>query len=546
MNLINKKLKDKLKVLDDIDKQYIIKGKNKNNNTTKNNNRINNINSLEMLKKATNEHFDKIYSNFILNENSYYYHNGGLNGNYSMSNNNLEKVPTNEDSIEKEKNNDLIINYDKEPKNQNETGNEIGQRLINYGMYLQNKLDNQRKIQENKIKQLMKPKINTRANSNINPEKISERLYHNFKKNIGTNKKNNKNISNNDKSFSYHPKINKKSLLIAEKLEPSFVRLNKKKNVKNSKESDAKKYYINLFGKKTNMKNDISFFYNNNNKNNNNNNKKHNSKNNDIYKKMNNLYLRGVEQKQKKEKIYNEHQKMIEEEYKNYSFKPEINKNKNIYNINDDSNKNKNNSKKESNNIYKKNFEWKKKIEKKINKDKEKKDEIINKLCTFTPEISEFKHQDNNNNSKFISNIRIQMDEYVNKRRQNIKYKKIEEKYRNKRLGGEAHEFTIKTTIPHEFKLETDKRNRYINKNKNRSCENFHLKKINFLLDQNSNKKSINNEDDKNYWFFKEDNSYCYSHNNTRGSNKIDETQSQIDFVAAVSALHDKLGKLNI
>jgi len=97
MNLINKKLKDKLKVLDDIDKQYIIKGKNKNNNTTKNNNRINNINSLEMLKKATNEHFDKIYSNFILNENSYYYHNGGLNGNYSMSNNNLEKVPTNED-----------------------------------------------------------------------------------------------------------------------------------------------------------------------------------------------------------------------------------------------------------------------------------------------------------------------------------------------------------------------------------------------------------------------------------------------------------------
>ena len=138
------------------------------------------------------------------------------------------------------------------------------------------------------------------------------------------------------------------------------------------------------------------------------------------------------------------------------------------------------------------------------------------------------------------------MDEYVNKRRQNIKYKKIEEKYRNKRLGGEAHEFTIKSTIPHEFKLETDKRNRYINKNKNRSCENFHLKKINFLLDQNSNKKSINNEDDKNYWFFKEDNSYCYSHNNTRGSNKIDETQSQIDFVAAVSALHDKLGKLNI
>ena len=38
----------------------------------------------------------------------------------------------------------------------------------------------------------------------------------------------------------------------------------------------------------------------------------------------------------------------------------------------------------------------------------------------------------------------------------------------------------------------------------------------------------------------------CYSNNNTRGSNKINETQSQLDFIEAVNLLHDKLDKLNI
>ena len=545
MNLLNKKLKDKLKESDDIDNKYIINDVNSSKNNNKNKN--NNFSSLENLKKQTNEHFDSIYSDFILEENSYYFHNGGLNErSYLMNNNNLDKTPTKENSIEKEKNKDLSPKDDEEFQNPNDKSIEVGQRLYNYGFYLKNKMENQRRIQENKIKELMQPKTITKSNSNSkNPDLISERLYQNYKKkNVENNNKktNNKNISNNDKSFSYHPKINKKSLLIAQKLEPSFIRLNKKKKVKNIKGLEAKKYYINLFGNKkiNNNNNDISFFKNNiihSNKQNN------NKDNKNIFEKINNLYLRGVEQKQKKEKIYNDHQKKIENEYKNYSFTPKINKNKNIYIINDDLNKDKKkkNSQIINNEIYKKNCEWKKKIEKKIKKDKEKKEKFINQLCTFKPEISEYKYLDDD---KFISNVKIQMDEYVNKRRQNIKYKKSEEKYRNKRLGGEANDFMIKSTIPHEFILETEKRNRHLNKN--RSCDNFHLNKINFLIKQDSNKKSINNEDDKGYWFFKEDKSYCYSNNNTRGSNKIDETQSQIDFIEAVNLLHDKLGKLNI
>ena len=45
-----------------------------------------------------------------------------------------------------------------------------------------------------------------------------------------------------------------------------------------------------------------------------------------IYDKMNNLYLRGIEQKQKREKKINEIQKSKEDEYKNYPYKPKINK----------------------------------------------------------------------------------------------------------------------------------------------------------------------------------------------------------------------------
>ena len=270
MNLINKKLKDKLKQLDDIDKQYLIKSQNKNKNNINSN-----IDSIEILRNLNNQHFDKIYSDFILNENSYYFHNesGGLNQkNNSINNNNIDKAPTNEDSIEKDKNYDILSNYEKEKGFQKQNGNkvEVEERLINYGIYLKNKIENQRKIQENKIKQLTQPKMYTRSHSNIrNPDKINQRLYENYNRNrrkgntININRgSHQKNESNNDKSFSYHPKINKNSLLIAEKLEPSFIRLNKKKNkINNSKETEIKKYYKNLFGKKT--KNDIHFFYNN-------------------------------------------------------------------------------------------------------------------------------------------------------------------------------------------------------------------------------------------------------------------------------------------
>ena len=541
MNLLNKKLKDKLKALDDIDKQYIINIKNKKTQPTKNCEPNNSINSIDIIKRTVNEKFDKIYSDFILNENSYYHYEGAKNKkNYSMNKTNFDKDPTNEDSIEKDNNNDFDSENNIEHfQYQNNSEMEIGERLYNYGIFLKNKLQNQRQIEENRIKLLMRPKISSRSKSNIrNPEKISERLFQNYKKNIvnkNPNKSNsNSNISNNDTNFSFHPKINKKSLLIAKNLEPSFIRLNKKKKINNS-------LFNNNKGIKD-MKHDIfSFNY----KNNNNSRKDKKNNNKNIFEKMNSLYLKGVEERQKKEKIYNENKRIKNDEYKQFTFKPNINKNISIFKKNNE-NKKKNNSKKEENgiyNIYKKQLEWKKKIDNKNIKKKEKKDEAIYKQCTFKPDIS---RHNSKNNEKNLSKVLAEMNEYVEKRRKNIRYKKIEEMYKNKRLGGGGSEYMIRATIPQEFELETDTRNKNLDKNKYRSCDNFHINKNNLLIEQNSDKKSINNENEKNYWFFKEEMNNSKNNSNKKVSNKNNETKSQKDFFEAVNMLHDKLEKLNI
>lgn len=551
MNLINKKYEDKLKIIDAIDRQYLMNAKNKNNDTNKIIERNNNINPNELLKNATSEKFDKIYSDFLLNENSYYSIYGGIyKKNYSMNNNNFDKVPTNEDSyLQKETKKPISIekkilnNNVNEVFEQNNSALDVGERLYNYGKYLNNKLANLRRIQDNNFKKLLIPKNYSKSQNNSrNYIKISERLYQNKKK-----KKKKNNTSNDSTNFSYHPKLNKNSILIAEKLEPSFIRLNKKKKIKNIKESNHKSYYLNLYGNSLSQNittQDINKgIYPIKNKENS---KKKDKNNQNIFEKMNNLYLRGIEEKQKKEKKYNENKRKKEDEYKNFSFKPYLNKNINIFKIDEKNtstkNNKKNNSKKDNKNIYKRQFEWKKKIEKKLNKKKEKNEEIIKKLYTFKPESYT---QNYKNNDKYNNIALEQTNEYVIRRRKYIKEKEKEEKYKNKKLGRNRGDFSIGSTIPQEFELETEIRNKDLNKNKNRSCKDFHLKNKADLKEKNSDKKSLNDENGKNYWFFREDINN-YSNNNTKGSNKVSETPSQFDFIEAVNMLHDKLDKLNI
>ena len=545
MNLLNKKYNDKLKILEDIDKQNKMNEKNKCNNIGKNIN--NNINFIEYLKKETSEKFDEIYSDFILNQNLCYSHYARRNRKYHFMNNNLDKVPKNDSYLQKDakKKNSLekiIINVsDKRELYVINSSIDVGQRLYSYGFYLKNKLENQRRVQENILKKLMRPKIISKTQNNTTKDIIiSERLYLNHKK-----KKNNKEKncnSNNSNNFSYHPKINKKSLLIAQKLEPSFVRLNKNNKIKNIIEQDPQKYYLNIYEVSSldnNTTQDINqgiFSF----KNNNNTSKKKNN-NKNIFEKMNNLYLRGIEERQKKQKLYNENQRKKGEEYKKFSFKPYLRYNNiNSFKMNSKINyikkKKINKLNKFKNNIYKKQFEWKKKIESKIIKKKEKKEESITKLCTFRPELSIYNYK---NNNKYINKIIDQMNEYVVKRRKTIKSKISEENHKNKKLHSEVEDFSIKSTIPQEFEFETEIRNK--NFNKNRSC--IHLKKKSDLIGKNAEKKSISHKNN-NYWFFREEiNNFNH---NIKDSKKENETHIKFDFFEAVSMLHNKLEHLNI
>ena len=539
MNLLNKKIKDKIKLLDDIDKQYIPKVKSKtgkNNIPIKKENDDEYINSFEKMKKAQNENFDKVYSNFVLVGNILEQNYNNNKRNHSKSNNNYDKYPTKDDSSNFEYNN-------------------IGDRLNNYGKIIKSKIELQRRINDSKIKNKAKPIINqTRNNKNIkkNNSKSNSKISNNNNKSKSKQKSSDKKIMNTKSNFTYHPELNKKSLLLAKKLGPSSIRLTKKKKIQPEQELKPNIFYVNLNKHRQNN----TSRKNTNNKDNN----KNKNNNKTIYDKMNNLYLRGIEQKQKREKKINEIQKSKEDEYKNYPYKPKINKiipyystkNKIKKNLTIISNASKNKqieSKGEfkNNSIYEKNYEWKKKIEKENIKKKKISEEKIKNFCTFHPNISE--HISHTSNKKIKNKVLEQINTYVYKRRQNIKYKKFEENYKRKKFYIDGEGYTPRSTIPHEFEFQTELRERSLGKNKNRSCENFHINKNN--KDKNSFKKNLGNNE--HFWFFKEEmntNGYNYNNNiyNINESNGTKEANPhiQFDFIEAVNLLHEKLDKLNI
>lgn len=559
MNLLNKKLKEKLKLIKELDKEYMLKVKN--NNNDKNNN---NMKSNEIIKIAQKENFDKIYSNFM-DERIISFYDGSINvKNFSNSNNNCDKVPTNENSIEKEKNESFTqkdlnkeiyeeknknnsikksnnnINENKKENVKEEQKNsdyyydvDVAVRLMNYGNYLKQKKENERERQYLEMKQRMKPEIKTK-NITRNSLKTTKKNVNN-NKNIKDNSANNNtnNISNSNPNFTYHPKLNKKSLLLAKNFEASFIRLNKKKKIKIEKEEDKqpKSHYLHLFGNKSKMKmkqskktHSLSL------SNNNNSNKSHNN----IYEKMNELYLRGVKQRQKKEQNIREIQKKKQDEYKKYTYKPKLNKNVSYIN--------KIYRKKKS--IYSKHFEWQKKVQDELNKKKVKREEFMNKLCTFKPKLFKPNYHDND---KSLSRTLDQINYYINRKKENLQHKNNEENYKNRKLGIDLQGYVIKSTIPKEFNLQTEKRNVDLNRNKNRSCDNFHTNKINKLIEQNSESKSLSNETDKKFWFIKDNvndvNGFNFDDNN---NNKVNQSKAHLNFVDAVNFLHDKLNKLQI
>ena len=569
MDLIDKKLSEKLKLFEYIDKKYGTdidsseKAPPKKSELNQNRNFIQNT-FLQKEARSKKEIYDNIYSDFKTNTFKDYYQSPSINTLDSkktkyqskfqkIKRKNLRNNKEDKDSLEINRTAENTIRTKSTTKNLKGLypPNDSGNRLYNYGYYIKNKLNKKRQKEEEKMRKQMTPKILNRSKEMIrdkdrDPNKFEERLYYAEKNDTNDSIYNRKrtlsreNINYekyNSTKFTYHPKINKKSLLIASKLEPSTLRITRKKSNKSHilEEKNVLDYYSNLFKDKTYT-----------------NKKKQNLSPSCGNEKSNELYMKGMQDMKRKEKTYNENLLKKKEEYKNYSYHPKISK---TYS-NNFGNKGKKNKNMED--IYTKNKEWKKRLEKENNTKKKKYDEIENKKYTFKPEINKLNME---NDVPFIMKNIQQMNDYVNKRRKILKKQKEEENYKKRKLGLDANNYNVKTTIPKKFELKTEQRCKSNKKERDINLLNKNIKKKdefynNALIMANKNVKIKNNkgfsvlnmgdmeECKNNYW---NDNNYNYNYSNNKGT-KIGTsmTQSQQDFLNAVNDLHITIEKLNI
>ena len=354
MNLLDKKLEEKFKLFEEYDKLFqnyppkanplnISKSSKKNFNTSKS---ISNTKNKKYVKNKEEENniFDNIYSNFDLNknENPFYFRNYEelMNYMYTLK----KKVLTNPGKNTKVKTvhkSQNLGNIKHKGKSKDKfqvqmipPRDYLIDRLLRYGENLEKKKERTKLENEKNFKSMSNPNISDTAKKiERNPEKFAERLY--YDKYANDKKKNNKLNSyyyNNKKdekkkkaienyNFTFKPTINQKSKNIANKLEPSSKRLLRKKEKKEliDKEECEKLAFENY----------KNLFINNNNYINKYENKKINfNEKNLIYK----LYNMGLENLKKKELKFQENVHKKNEEYKNYSFSPNMpgNKDNNI------------------------------------------------------------------------------------------------------------------------------------------------------------------------------------------------------------------------
>ena len=509
MNLLDQKLKEKLKLFDNIDKEcstQILSSR----KTMKKNSKTKFPTS-----NLTSEQFNEIYSNFLLDNNNKSQINELKTTNTHSHKNSLNEMKIKnivENRINNKDNNNNIKTPSKSTKRSKSKDlsnyippNDCGNRLYNYGFYLKNKLEKQRKEENEKIQKQMTPKILPKSKEIFRDSSFESRLYYNNDSNDNFHIYKKKEISKDNSYEDHKPRLNKKSLEIANKLEPSSQRLMKKKKKYTNEKSKNKDIYNNIYYNNHSKSNSISPSE-----------KEH-------LKRCNELYNKGIENMMKREQIYKETKMKKEEEYKNYSFKPKITKNSPVVEkntiIKSTSPSGKNNI---MTNLYKKQCEWKKKLENENLKKREKIDNQTKQDCTFKPEISHLKIQ---NDEKFIM---------VNRRREVIEKQKEYEKYKRKRLGEDVSSFECKPTIPRKFELKTEERSRSHSKEQNNHERKNSVNRI--IKDINIEREEMNT-----FGFFNNVvNNFGYNVNN--GNNNL----AQQEFIDAVNALHSKIDNLNI
>ena len=583
MDLIDKKISEKLKLFEFIDKKYGANLESPEKAPPKKSdlNQIKNLGPTTYQQKESSsnkEIYDNIYSDFKTNSYKEYFQspsNNTLDSNKTKYNSKFKKNPKKNlrnihgnDYLNKDK--DFLANRTAENTLKSKLGynnnsrknlrtlyppNDSGNRLYNYGYYIKNKINKKRQKEEEKMRRQMTPKILNRSKEMIkdkdrDPNKFEDRLYYAEKNDADDSIYNRRRTLSRENinyekymntKFTYHPKINKKSLLIASKLEPSTLRINRKKanNSHILEEKNVLDYYSNLFKDRTyTYKKKVA-----------------NLSPSCGTEKSNELYMKGMQDIKRKEKTYNENLLKKKEEYKNYSYHPKISKTySNNLETKDKTNKNKSKNKKSKEDIYTKNKEWKKRLEKENIMKRKKYDELENKKYTFKPEINKINMQ---NDVPFIMKNIQQMNDYVNKRRKILKNKKEEENYRKKKLGLNANNYNVKTTIPKEFDLKTEQRSKSNKKERDMNILNKNLKKKDEFYNQalilaNKNAKIKNEgfsgmnmvgieESKNNFW---NDNNYNYYNKGMKSGYSM--TKSQQEFLNAVNDLHITIDKINI
>jgi len=143
-----------------------------------------------------------------------------------------------------------------------------------------------------------------------------------------------------------------------------------------------------------------------------------------------------------------------------------------------------------------------------------------------------------------------QMNEYVNKRRKVLEQKKEDEKYKNKKLGGNAINYNVRATIPIEFDLKTEKRSK---SNKRERDVNIINRKKRYIVKINSQAiimvNKMKSKNNKGFSYINRDHmdEDCKNNLNHKAM-KLNSniTQSQKEFINAVNELHNTIDKLNI
>ena len=434
MNLLDQKLEAKIKLFEECDKKLsnykpkinpldISQSSNKQINISKD------ISNSYKKKIDKNNKFEDIYSNFNLdnNENAFYFRNYEEMMNYMYTlKNKIIKNPEKNKKFESHKKSDKK-NKDKNqvrliPKKDN-----LIDRLLRYGENLEKKKERMKLENENNFKLMATPDISALAkNINRNPKKFVERLF--YDKYTNEKKKYNKHDSyyyNNkvdekklkakeNNNFTHRPTISKKSQEIANKLEPSSKRLLKKKEKKEFVDRDECEKL--LYDNYKNLFINNSFY-------NKYENKKVNiNEKNLIYK----LYNKGLEKLRKKEMKFQEHLKKKNEEYKNYSFSPNVSVNKNSKSKGKIKNM-KSNPKRKSikylnKKIYNKQVEWQKKIKQENSNKKLIQDNLyLRTYCTFKPK---FYTRIMKENPQMIKKYLKTSNSYIERRRRQIKQEK--------------------------------------------------------------------------------------------------------------------------